>query len=144
MTGIEMDRVRAECEALGIEFRDSIEFYREWEMRVAIRAMRKLIPVVVASDDPDLERDFEVLMHVIGTHWRKAYSAEDRQIASGRRGRDTVLELQSRDELIRAEAARIAAEKGTRRGIAGFVKRRLKLDLTERQIRTIIKTEITS
>ena len=144
MTGIEMDRVRAECKALGIEFRDTLEFYREWEMRVAIRAMRKLIPAVMAADDPDLERDFDVLMRVVGTHWRKAHQAEDRQIASGRRGQDTVLEQQSRDDLIRAEAARLTAEKGTSRGIAGFVKRRLKLDLTERQIRTIINSEITS
>ena len=144
MTDIEMDRIQAECKALGIEFRDSIEFYREWEMRVAIRAMRRLIPLVVESGDEQLDRDFEVLMRVVGTHWRKAYHDQDHQIASGHRGQDTVLEQQSRDELIRAEAARIAAEKGTRWGLAGSVKRRLKLDLTDRQIRTIIKAEITS
>lgn len=145
ITEADLDIFRTESEGLGLEFADTLEFYREWEMRVALRALRRLVPVVTSSGDADLERDFDVLVRVVGNHWKGAYAAQDRQIGSGRRSEDTLLEQQARDAFIQAEAARLTTEKGTARGVAGVIKRKHKLDLSERQIRAIIKkAEITS
>jgi hypothetical protein len=145
ITEADVDRIRAECESLGLEFRDTIGFYREWELAVAMRALRKLVPAVVTSDDPDLHRDFEVLMHVVGTHWKGAHAHQDRRIQSGRRGKDTEVELQERDQRILEAHRALAKQRGTSRGTAGTIKRTLNLPLTERQIRAIIKkSEITS
>jgi hypothetical protein len=133
------EELRALCSEFDLTFEDTHEFWRELYASIAVRAIQKIGPIVADVGDFELKRDFIMLTWVVLKLLKPAWAHEDHKIRSGHRGRDTKREIMLRNLEIQCEAAKLISEQGTSRGVSGQIKKRLNLDLSERQIRNIIK-----